>query len=92
MVLGPERDLVTDPPGHASVEHLDAAVVTFTVDNQGTSRGSASCRLEARDANGVAIRATSVTTGQIDGGHTSTFTDQIDGLAQPPASVAATCH
>ena len=39
----------------------DAAVITFTVENQGTSRGSASCRLEARDANGVAIRATSVT-------------------------------
>ena len=32
----------------------DAAVVTFTVENQGTSRGSASCRLEARDANGFA--------------------------------------
>jgi predicted nucleic acid-binding Zn ribbon protein len=70
----------------------DAAVVTFTVENQGTSRGSASCRLEARDANGFAIRATSVTTGQIDGGETRTFTDQIDGLPQPPASVAATCH
>ena len=58
----------------------DAAVVTFTVENQGTSRGSASCRLEARDANGFVIRATTVTTGQ------------IDGLPQPPASVAATCH
>jgi predicted nucleic acid-binding Zn ribbon protein len=70
----------------------NAAVVTFTVENQGTSRGSASCRLEARDANGVTIRATSVTTGQIDGGQSSTFTHQIEGLAQLPASVAATCH
>ncbi|HKO32500.1 MAG TPA: DUF4307 domain-containing protein [Candidatus Limnocylindria bacterium] len=70
----------------------NAAVVTFSVENQGTSRGSASCRLEARDANGYAIRTTTVTTGQIDGGQTSTFTDQIDGVPQPPASVAATCH
>ena len=69
----------------------DAAVVTFTVENQGTSRGSASCRLEARDANGSAIRATNVTTGQIDGGQTGTFTDQIDGLRSHPL-VAATCH
>ena len=69
----------------------NTAVVTFTVENQGTSRGSATCRLEAHDANGFPIRATSVSTGQIDGGATETFTDQIDGLPQLPASVVATC-
>jgi predicted nucleic acid-binding Zn ribbon protein len=69
----------------------NAAVVTFTVENQGTSRGAATCRLEARDANGYPIRAASVSTGQIDGGQTETFTDQIDGLPQLPASVVATC-
>ncbi len=66
--------------------------MTFTVTNQGTTRGSASCRLEARDANGFAVRAASVTTGQIDGGQTDTFTDQIEGLSQLPASVVATCN
>ena len=70
----------------------DAAVVTFTVENEGTSRGSASCRLEARDAHGFRLRATNVTTGQIEGGQTGTFTDQIDGLPQLPASVVATCN
>ena len=69
----------------------NAATVRFTVENQGTSRGSATCRLEARDANGFPVRATSVTTGQIDGGQTETFTDQIDGLPQLPASVVASC-
>jgi uncharacterized protein (TIGR02588 family) len=67
------------------------AVVTFTVENQGTARGSATCRLEARDANGLAVRATSVTTDQLDGGASASFTDQIDGLPQLPASVVATC-
>ena len=69
----------------------NAAVVTFTVENQGTARGSATCRLEARDANGYPVRAASVSTGQIDGGQKETFTDQIDGLPQLPASVVATC-
>lgn len=69
----------------------NTAVVTFTVENQGTSRGAATCRLEARDANGYPVRAASVSTGQIDGGQTETFTDQIDGLPQLPASVVATC-
>ena len=69
----------------------NTAVVTFTVENQGTSRGAATCRLEARDANGFPVRAASVSTGQIDGGQTETFTDQIDGLPQLPASVVATC-
>jgi hypothetical protein len=70
----------------------NAAAVTFTVTNRGTTRGSASCRLEARDANGFAVRAASVTTGQIDGGQTDIFTDQIEGLSQLPASVVATCN
>jgi phage tail sheath gpL-like len=70
----------------------DTAVVTFTVVNQGTARGSATCRLEAHDANGFPVRATSVTTDQLDGGASATFTDQIDGLPQLPASVVATCH
>jgi hypothetical protein len=69
----------------------NVAVVTFTVENQGTSRGSATCRLEARDANGFPVRATSVTTGQIEGGMTDSFTDQIDGLPQLPAAVVASC-
>ena len=70
----------------------NAAVVTLRVENQGTARGSATCRLEARDANGHALRATNLTTGQIEGGQTGTFTDQIEGLAQQPASVTASCH
>ena len=70
----------------------DAALVTISVENQGTSRGSATCRLEARDANGFPVRATSLTTGQIDGGQTENFSDQIEGLPQLPASVVAPCH
>ncbi|HEY8177050.1 MAG TPA: DUF4307 domain-containing protein [Candidatus Limnocylindria bacterium] len=86
--VGPYQAEVVSVAGGAP----NVAVVTFTVTNQGTSRGSATCRLEARDANGFPIRATSVTTGQIDGGLTDTFTDQIDGLPQLPASVVATCN
>jgi hypothetical protein len=70
----------------------NSAVVTIEVENQGTARGSATCRLEARDANGLPVRATSLTTGQIEGGQTGTFTGRIDGLAQQPASVTAACH
>jgi hypothetical protein len=70
----------------------NTAVVTIQVENQGTARGSATCRIEAQDANGRSVRATSLTTGQIDGGQTERFTDQIDGLAQLPASVVATCR
>ena len=41
---------------------------------------------------GLPLRTASLTTGQIDGGQTDTFSDQIDGLSQLPASVVATCH
>lgn len=70
----------------------NAATVTIQVENQGTARGSATCRIEARDVNGFPVRATSLTTGQIEGGQTGTFTDQIDGLPQMPASVVASCR
>jgi hypothetical protein len=70
----------------------NAATVIIRVENQGTSRGAASCRIEARDGNGYPLRATTLTTSQIDGGQSQRFTDQIDGLAELPASVVATCN
>jgi hypothetical protein len=70
----------------------NSATVTIQVENQGTARGSATCRIEALDANGLPIRASTLTTGQIDGGQSEQFTDQIDGLAQLPDSVVATCR
>ena len=70
----------------------NTATVTIEVENQGTARGSATCRIEAQDANGFPIRASTLTTSQIDGGQRERFTDQIDGLAQLPASVVATCN
>jgi hypothetical protein len=70
----------------------NAATVTIQVENLGTARGSATCRIEALDANGLPVRAATLTTGQIDGGHSERFTDQIDGLARLPDSVVATCR
>lgn len=69
-----------------------SALVTLLVENQGTSRGAATCRLEARDANGVSLRTGSLVTGQLDGGTSGTFTGRVGGLSQLPASVTASCH
>jgi len=86
--VGPYRAEVvsiTDaPPG--------AALVTLLVENQGTSRGAATCRLEARDANGQPLRTGSLVTGQIDGGSSGTFSGRLSGLSQLPASVEANCR
>jgi predicted nucleic acid-binding Zn ribbon protein len=70
----------------------DGAVTTISVMNQGTARGSATCRLEARDAQGRPVRSTSISTGRLDGGQRSTFEVVIGGLSQPPASVVASCR
>ena len=76
---------VTDaPPGGAEV--------TLLVANEGTSRGAATCRLEARDANGLPLRTASLVTGQLDGGSSGTFSARIGGLGQLPASVVASCR
>jgi predicted nucleic acid-binding Zn ribbon protein len=73
-------------------ETPDGATATISVVNQGTARGSATCRLEARDAQGRPLRSTSVSTGRLDGGQRSTYAVPIAGLTQLPASVIASCR
>ena len=73
-----------DPP--------DGALVTLLVKNEGTSRGAATCRLEARDASGLPLRTSSLVTGQLDGGASGTFSSRMTGLTQLPASVIASCR
>ena len=72
------------PPG--------GALVTLLVENEGTARGAATCRLEARDANGLPVRTASLVTGQLDGGSSGTFSARVGGLSRLPASVVASCH
>ena len=52
----------------------DGVAITIEVENEGTARGAATCRIEARDANGLPLRAASVTTDQIEGGQKGRFT------------------
>jgi hypothetical protein len=70
----------------------DGATVTIEVMNQGTGRGTPSCRLEALDAEGRLLRGAPMATGQVDGGATGTFDGRIGGLSRPPASVAVSCR
>jgi predicted nucleic acid-binding Zn ribbon protein len=74
------------------VDAPDGAMATISVVNQGTARGSATCRLEARDAQGRPVRSTSISTGRLDGGQRATFEVQIGGLTRPPATVLASCR
>jgi predicted nucleic acid-binding Zn ribbon protein len=86
--IGPYRadvlSVTADPP--------DAALVTLRVENEGTARGAATCRLEARDANGLPLRTASLVTGQLDGGASGTFSGRLIGLSQLPATVVASCR
>jgi hypothetical protein len=70
----------------------NGALVTVMVENQGTARGAATCRLDARDANGVSVRTGSLVTGQLNGGASGTFSSQLDGLPRLPATVVASCR
>ena len=70
----------------------DGALVTLLVENEGTARGSATCRLEAHDANGIPLRTSSLVTSQLEGGASGTFTGRMSGLTQLPASVVASCR
>jgi hypothetical protein len=70
----------------------NAATVTVRVENQGSGRGAATCRLEARDASGRTFRTASLVTGQLDGGESGTFSDRIDGLTELPDSVTTSCR
>ena len=70
----------------------DAATVSVRVENQGTARGTPTCRLDAHDADGLPIRTAPLETSQIDGGQSATFTGSIPGLAQLPASVVVSCR
>jgi predicted nucleic acid-binding Zn ribbon protein len=86
--VGPYRAevvLVTDSPP-------DGAMVTLSVVNEGTARGSASCRLEARDAQGRLLRNVTISTGRLDGGQRATFSERITGLTRLPDSVVASCR
>jgi predicted nucleic acid-binding Zn ribbon protein len=70
----------------------DGALVTLRVENQGTARGSATCRLDARDANGLPLRTGSVVTGPLEGGASGTFTSRLNGLSRLPERVVASCR
>jgi predicted nucleic acid-binding Zn ribbon protein len=70
----------------------DGAMATISVVNQGTARGSATCRLEARDAQGRPVRNASISTGRLDGGQRGTFSVLIPGLTRLPATVVASCR
>ena len=86
--VGPYRatvlSIADDPP--------DGAQVNLRVENLGTSRGAATCRLEALDASRRPVRTSSLVTGQLDGGESGTFSGRMNGLTQLPASVVASCH
>jgi hypothetical protein len=60
--------------------------------NQGTARGSATCRLEARDVQGRPVRSSSISTGRLDAGQRATFSVLIAGLTRLPATVVASCR
>jgi predicted nucleic acid-binding Zn ribbon protein len=70
----------------------NGATVTISVMNQGTARGSASCRFEARDAQDRPLRSASMLTGPLEPGQRATFTTRIVGLSRLPASVVASCR
>lgn len=70
----------------------DGTTVTVRVENEGSARSSATCRLEARDALGRTLRSASLVTGQLDGGQSGTFSGTIDGLTALPDSVVASCR
>ncbi|HYN64997.1 MAG TPA: DUF4307 domain-containing protein [Candidatus Limnocylindrales bacterium] len=70
----------------------DGATVTISVMNQGTARGSATCVLETRDAQGRPLRNATISTGRLDGGQRATFSERIAGLTQLPASVDVGCR
>jgi predicted nucleic acid-binding Zn ribbon protein len=70
----------------------DGALVTISVMNQGTARGSASCRLEALDDQGRPLRNASLVTGQLAAGQRATFSSEMTGLAHVPGSVVASCR
>jgi predicted nucleic acid-binding Zn ribbon protein len=70
----------------------NGATVTISVLNQGTARGSATCRLVARDSQDRPLRSASLLTGPIEAGQSATFTNRIAGVTSLPASVVASCR
>ena len=70
----------------------DAAAVTVQVENQGSGRGTPSCRLQAQDDAGRPLESASLQTSQIDGGGSATFTGRIPGLPEMPATVLVSCR
>ena len=70
----------------------DAVAVTVRVENQGTGRGTPTCRLEAHDADARPIRSAGLETAQINGGQNATFVGRIPGLSQLPASIVVSCR
>jgi predicted nucleic acid-binding Zn ribbon protein len=86
--VGPYQAEVTNLAAAAG----DNAAVTVSVRNEGTSRGTPTCRLDAHDADGLPLRSAGLQTGQIDGGQTATFTGLIPGLPRLPAAVVVSCR
>jgi hypothetical protein len=70
----------------------EAVAVTVQVSNEGTGRGTPTCRLEAQDADHRSIASAGLLTAQIDGGQSATFSGRIPGLPQPPAAVVVSCR
>jgi predicted nucleic acid-binding Zn ribbon protein len=70
----------------------DAAAVTVEVENQGSGRGTPSCRLEAHDAAGRPLRSSSLQTSSIEGGASAAFTARLTGLSEQPDEVAVSCR
>ncbi len=69
----------------------DGAMVTYRVQNEGTARGFAKCRLNALDSGGRLIRSRSVVAGPLQGGEVLTFSERIPGLPALPDSVGISC-
>jgi hypothetical protein len=70
----------------------DAVAVTVQVANEGSARGTPSCRMEAQDADHRPIRSAGLETAQIDAGQSALFSGRIPGLPQLPASVVVSCR
>ncbi|HET6819111.1 MAG TPA: hypothetical protein VFH98_01000 [Candidatus Limnocylindria bacterium] len=86
--VGPYQASVLNVTGAAG----DAVAVTVQVANEGSARGTPSCRMEAQDADHRPIRSAGLETAQIDGGQSATFSGRIPGLPQLPASVVVSCR
>ena len=65
--------------------------VTLRITNDGTRSGRARCEVTAYGAAAERLRVQSVVVGPIDGGTTTSVTETVPGLAEPPEQFTVRC-